>query len=97
MSNAKPLSIIESYLADQRIEGNIIPLRWFQVIGTKNRYGQFKANLLAVNIMAELVYWYRPVSMRDSETGEHSGYRSKFDSDMYQFAYRLTKPMQTIS
>ncbi len=88
---AKRLNKVEEFLAGQRIEGNIIPLRWFQVIGTVNRYGQFKANLLAINIMAELVYWYRPVEVRDETAGESLGYRSKFEADMYQLAYRHAK------
>lgn len=89
--NKRKLSDAEKHLAGVSIEGNIIPLRWFQVVGTNNRYGQFKSNLLAINIMAEIVYWYRPVPVRDESTGEFSGYRSKFESDKYQFSYRHAK------
>lgn len=85
------LSNLAKFLTDIKLDGNIIPLQWFKVIGKKNRYGQFKADLLAINIMAELVYWYRPVSERDEVTGEHSGYRMKFAGDKYQFAYRHAK------
>lgn len=79
------------YLKDVNIEGNVIPLHWFQIIGEINRYGQFKANLLAVNIMAEVVYWYRPVVERNQDTGFNDAVRMKFSGDKYQFSYRHIK------
>jgi hypothetical protein len=87
----KSLPKVSQWLADQKLEGNIIPLNWFKVIGKTNRYGQFKANLLAINILAELVYWYRPVAERDETTGNSIGYRVKFAADKYQFSYRHAK------
>lgn len=85
------IHITADYLKNINIEGNVIPLHWFQIIGEVNRYGQFKANLLAVNIMAEIVYWYRPVTERNQQTGFYDIIRMKFSGDKYQFSYRHIK------
>lgn len=40
------------------ISGNIIPMVWFQAI----RYPNGKPNVNAIIILADIVYWYRPMS-----------------------------------
>ncbi len=56
--------------------GNIIPEAWYKTI--INEKG--KVHFIAINILADLVYWYRPTEIRD----EHSNivsYKKKFAAD----------------
>lgn len=80
------ISPVSLALADLKLDGNIIPNQWFSVIGEVNRYKKFRADLLAINIMAELVYWYRPRIDRDEKTGEEKLVQ-KFHADKYQMSY----------
>lgn len=63
--------------------GNVIPASWFKTI-TK---ADGKAHLLAIVILADIVYWYRPQEVRDENTGMLIGYRKKFKSDLLQRSY----------
>ncbi len=47
------------------LTGNIIPEAWYKTVISRNG----KVNLLAVNILSEVVYWYRPTELRDETTG----------------------------
>jgi hypothetical protein len=44
-------------IGTMNFEGNVIPGIWFQTI----QYPNSKPHLLAINILADIVYWYRPV------------------------------------
>ena len=46
------------------ITGNIIPTIWYRTILRENG----KPYLLAIAILADIVYWYRPVEVRDPAT-----------------------------
>lgn len=63
--------------------GNIIPLTWFHHI----QYENGKPNLVAIIILSDVIYWYRPQEQRDEETGKFVGWRSKFKGDMLQRSY----------
>jgi hypothetical protein len=65
-------------------EGNIIPASWFEHL----RYQSGKPNTNAIVILSEIVYWYRPVEVRDERTGKVAGYRKKFKSDKLQRSYQ---------
>ena len=66
-----------------QLSGNIIPEAWFHTIVNENG----KPNLLAINILAEIVYWYRPSEIRDEITGNVT-YKKKFqDKDFLQKSY----------
>ena len=43
------------------ISGNIIPQKWYRVILRDNG----KPDLLAIILLSDIVYWYRPVEVRD--------------------------------
>lgn len=66
--------------------GNIIPQIWYKVF-VKRDLKSPKPHLLAINILADIVYWYRPVEVRDECTGAVIGYRKKFGGDMLQRNY----------
>lgn len=65
------------------ITGNVVPLQWFKYIKGENG----KPNSLAILILADVVYWYRPVEERDEITGELIAYRKKFAADLLQRGY----------
>jgi len=67
--------------------GNIIPNSWFQHVVDTTEKGNVKAHLLAINILAEIVYWYRWVEERHAGTGKTIGFRKKFKADMLQKSY----------
>lgn len=62
------------------ITGNVIPHTWYKHI----TFDSGKPHLLAILILAEIIYWYRPVLEKNSRTGEVLGLRSKFKGDMLQ-------------
>lgn len=67
-------------LSQLNIQGNIIPHTWFSKITFENN----KPDLLGIMILAEVLYWYRPVEIRDEKTGALLGLKKKFKSDMLQ-------------
>jgi hypothetical protein len=64
--------------------GNVIPSVWFRTV--VNDRG--KPHLLAIMILSEIVYWYRPAEVRDEATGEFLGYKTKFKNDLLQKSYK---------
>jgi len=73
-------------LVELHIQGNIIPRIWFKTI-VKDDLKNPKPHLLAINILADIVYWYRPKEIRDEITGDVKGYSKKFRSDLLQRSY----------
>ena len=63
------------------ISGNVIPEEWYKHI-LKPTTG--KPYLLAITILADLVYWHRPTEVRDERTGEVIGWKKKFHGEMLQ-------------
>ena len=70
-------------LGKWNITGNIIPHNWYRHITRENG----KPYLLAVTILSEFVYWYRPTEVRDESTGQITGYRKRFRGDFLQKSY----------
>lgn len=62
------------------LTGNIIPHSWY----SKIKFPSGTADLLGTVLLAEIVYWYRPVAIKDERTGQLVGYRKKFSADMLQ-------------
>ncbi len=60
--------------------GNIIPHIWYQKITFNNG----KADLQAITILSDILYWYRPEEIRDNHTGTLIGLKKKFKADMLQ-------------
>lgn len=71
-------------MAKLRLQGNIIPKIWHKTI-VSEKTG--KADLIAINILADIAYWYRPAEDRDELTGAVIGYRPKFAADLLQRSY----------
>ena len=66
-----------------RITGNVIPPRWYREILRDNG----RPDHLAVTLLSDIVYWYRPVEVRDEITGQVIGLRKKFKGDLLQKTY----------
>jgi len=67
------------------ITGNVIPEEWYKHV-VKKATG--KPYLLAITILADLVYWYRPTEVRDERTGEVIGWKKKFHGELLQKSYQ---------
>lgn len=63
--------------------GNVIPTNWFRNITFANG----KPHFVAITILAEIVYWYRPSIVRDDNTGQIVE-KKKFKDDMLQRSYQ---------
>ncbi len=66
--------------------GNVIPQNWYRVF-VKSDLKHPKPHLLAINILADIVYWYRPREIRDEGTGQVIGFQKKFRDDKLQRSY----------
>ena len=70
-------------------EGHIIPREWYQTITYRTPKGKKdKADILAINILSEIIYWYRPKRIEDSTTGRIIRYERRFDADKLQRSYQ---------
>lgn len=71
-----------------KFDGNTIPNTWYCHIKYETKKKKiFKADILAINILADLIYWYRASEIREDETGKTIGYKKKFKADKYQKWY----------
>ena len=66
------------------ISGNIIPSIWYKTITKENG----KPYLIAIVILADIVYWYRPSEVRDQGTGHILGWKKKFSEDILRQSYQ---------
>jgi hypothetical protein len=63
--------------------GNILPESWFQELQHNG-----KTNINAVVILSEIVWWYRPIEVRDEETGRIVKLARKFKGSILQRSYQ---------
>lgn len=78
-----PISEIVTQIGEISIRGNIIPDQWYAHL--RNCKGKVQIN--AAIILAEILYWYRPVPIYDFKTGQQTGYGKKFKDDLPQLSY----------
>ncbi|MHA7138131.1 DnaD domain-containing protein [Rossellomorea arthrocnemi] len=70
-------------IGELEIVGNIVPHLWYKNI----TFTSGKAHFVAIALLADIVYWYRPTMIRD-ESGMIVGARTKFKGDMLQKSYQ---------
>ncbi len=70
-------------IGQMHFTGNVIDHRWYKSITLPDG----KADLIAINILAEIVYWYRPRILRDETTGEILSVEKRFKADTLQRDY----------
>lgn len=63
--------------------GNVISESWYNTVIAANG----RVNLLAVNLLAEIVYWYKPTEIRDERTGDVTWEKKFADEDYLQKSY----------
>ena len=77
-------NVIVDAMGSINISGNIIPAIWYRTITKENG----KPYLLAIVILADIVYWYRPSEVRDQGTGQILGWKKKFSEDILRQSYQ---------
>jgi len=70
--------------ASLQISGNIIPQVWYKTITRDSG----KPYLTAIVILSDIVYWYKPVEIRDESTGQVVAMRKRFKADLLQRNYQ---------
>jgi hypothetical protein len=70
-------------IGEINLTGNIIPHNWYNHVTYETKRGKY-TDLLAVHILADIVYWYRPTIVRDEQTGKIIGQKKKFKADKLQ-------------
>jgi hypothetical protein len=66
-------------IAQIHIEGDITPRSWYKHICYQtSKSQQKKTDRLAIDILSDIVYWYRPSQIREEITGEFLGWKQKF-------------------
>ena len=66
------------------IMGNVTPQIWYKKILNPTTG---KPYLLAIAVLSDIVYWYRPRELRDEMTGNVIGWGKKFQGDLLQKSY----------
>lgn len=67
-------------LGQLHFEGNIIPHTWYAAL----RLESGAVDLVAITLLAEICYFYRPTMVLDEHTGAVRGYTAKFKGDLLQ-------------
>lgn len=65
------------------LRGNVFDHGWFEHIKLKNG----KPYMVAITVLGEIFYWYKPTEIRDERTNEIS-YKQKFKADKLQKNYQ---------
>lgn len=63
--------------------GNIVCSNWYNTILKDNG----AADSIAIHLLADIVYWYRPSETRDETTGQTIAYHKRFKADCLQRSY----------
>lgn len=74
--NLKTGNPVVDAVGKMNFAGNVIPENWFKTIVTASG----KVHLLAIFILSEIVYWYKPTEVRDEKTGDVK-WKKKFEAD----------------
>ncbi len=81
MAIKKTGNMIVDVLASMQFSGNIIPKKWFYTILKDNG----KPDRLAIDILSEIVYWYKPRRTEDKDG--NLILEKKFHGDFLQLSY----------
>ncbi|HBE9089084.1 TPA: replication protein [Serratia fonticola] len=83
MTISTPTSTVLS-IGQLNFTGNIIPANWWHHITLPSG----KPDSTAIVLLSDIVYWYRPVEVRDENTGALVGRRKRFHGDKLQRSYQ---------
>lgn len=81
-ATTKELTLVDTLrtMAKIHFDGNIKPHAWFKHI----RFSNGKPDSVAMDLLSEIVYWYRPETKKKEQTGEVVAYRKRFKADKLQ-------------
>jgi len=71
-------------IGNMHLEGNVIPHTWYENIRLESTG---KPDLIAITLLSEIVYWYRPSYVKEEESGRLIGMNKKFKADALQRSY----------
>lgn len=71
-------------VSEMNLTGNIVPPTWFKTMTGETG----KPMLLAINILSDVVYWYRAKEIRDEVSGDLVKFEKRFKADLLQRSYR---------
>lgn len=71
-------------MGTMNITGNVVPTIWYRTVLKENG----KPYLLAIAILADIVYWYRPTEVRDQNSGQITGWKKRFSEDILRQSYQ---------
>ena len=77
------MSNIVTEIGGLNFKGNVVDHEWFNYITFSNG----KPHIVAIMILSEIVYWYRPTVIRDEVDGKVT-YKKKFKADKLQKNYQ---------
>jgi hypothetical protein len=81
-SHQRALQIVRA-VGEISFVGNVIPHSWYRHLVRPNG----KPYVVAIILLAEVVYWYRPELVKDEASGRLVGIRKKFQGDKYRTSY----------
>jgi len=77
------MSNIVNEIGGLNFKGNVVDHEWFNYITFSNG----KPHIVAIMVLSEIVYWYRPTVIRDEIDGKVT-YKKKFKADKLQKNYQ---------
>jgi hypothetical protein len=81
-SHQRALQIVRAVGAINFV-GNVVPHSWYKHLTLPNG----KPYIVAITILSEIVYWYRPLVLKDEATGRVLPPQKKFSEDKYRKSY----------
>lgn len=88
-------------ISQLQLLGDITPRSWYKHICYTTKTGDTKVDRLAIDILSDIIYWYRAYEIRDEITSFHTGWGKKFKEDMLRrstedFAQSLNATARTV-
>ncbi|MEA2016487.1 MAG: hypothetical protein U9O59_07290 [Actinomycetota bacterium] len=68
------------------ITGDVVPVNWYSNIRKNNKTKT--VDIIAIALLANIYYWYRPTPIDDEVSGKVVGYKQKFKADKLQKNYQ---------
>ena len=54
-------------ISNLKITGNVTPKSWFKHIHRITKLGKEKTDFLAIEILSEIIYWYKETPVKDKQ------------------------------
>lgn len=72
-------------IGEMNYEGNIVPHSWFNC--PRLQFENGKPNMVAITLLSDIIYWYRPTVIRDERSNRIVEVRRKFKGHRLQKDY----------